>query len=241
MHIVAVIPTYNEAANIGPLLDALCALRAEAHLSLQVLVVDDLSPDGTAAEVRNRQTPNAGIHLLEAPRCGLGAAYVRGIGHALDTLAPDVLIQMDADFSHAPDDIPRLLQALNAGADLVVGSRYINGNRVPGEWGWYRRLLSRGGNGVARHWLGLAALNDCTAGFRVWRSTLMRHIQPHTITAQGYAFQVALLQRAARAGARIHELPVDFPERTRGRSKLGHRDLLEFAGWALMNRSARLG
>lgn len=233
MKIVVVIPTYNERGNIGRLVPAVHAALAAPARQVHVLVVDDESPDGTAAEVHDCAARLAGVSLLSGPRTGLGAAYVRGLNHALAHHAPDVVIQMDADFSHSPSDLPRLLAAIDDGADVAIGSRYLDGNRTPHDWGWRRRLLSRTGNLVARHWLGLAPVHDCTAGLRAWRAPALRRSRFSEVSAQGYVFIVAMLQNAARAGVDIREVPVHFPDREHGASKLGTREIVEFARWAL--------
>ncbi|NMG44977.1 glycosyltransferase [Aromatoleum toluvorans] len=233
MKIVVVIPTYNERGNIGRLIGAVHAALAAPDRQVQVLVVDDESPDDTAAEVRACAARLPGVSLLSGPRVGLGAAYVRGLNHALAHHAPDVVIQMDADFSHSPSDLPRLLAAIGNGADVAIGSRYLDGNRTPQDWGWRRRLLSWTGNRVARHWLGLAPVRDCTAGFRAWRTAALRQSRFADVRAQGYVFIVAMLQNAARAGAKVREIPVHFPDREVGASKLGLREIVEFARWAL--------
>jgi len=235
MKIAVVIPTYNERENIGMLLDCVSEVLRPLCASCELLVVDDLSADGTAAVVRERQARNPAIHLLSAPRAGLGAAYVRGISHALAHFGPDVVLQMDADFSHSPHDIPRLLDALASGVDLAIGSRYAHGTRTPKEWGWKRRGLSWGGNLVARHWLRLHPVMDCTAGFRAWRAAALRAIGHRTVMTQGYVFQVAMLQRAVAHGASVTEIPVEFRDRRHGVSKLGWADLLEFARWTLIH------
>lgn len=237
MIIAVVVPTYNERDNIGPLLDALREVLRPLARQVHLLVVDDTSTDGTAAVVDERQRNDPAIHLLSGRRTGLGSAYVRGLSHALLHFNPDVVIQMDADFSHSPHDIPRLLGAIAAGADLVIGSRYYGGNRTPKAWGWKRRGLSWSGNLVARHWLGLLPVKDCTAGFRVWRGSALRQINHEAVMTQGYVFQVAMLQRAVDQGASVIEIPVEFPDRMRGVSKLGWADLIEFARWTLINHS----
>jgi dolichol-phosphate mannosyltransferase len=150
MKVAVVVPTYNERENIGALLDSLNEVFALHSCQSHFLVVDDMSTDGTAAVVRQRQRSNPGIHLLSGQRAGLGAAYVRGLSYALTHFDPDVVIQMDADFSHSPHDIPRLLRVIATGADLAIGSRYLGGCRTPKEWGWKRRCLSWGGNIMAR-------------------------------------------------------------------------------------------
>lgn len=236
--IAVVVPTLNERENIGPLIDAVFAAFANSAHRLRMLVVDDASPDGTSTVVRERMRSRQDLALLDGPRCGLGAAYVHGLRHALAEYAPDAVIQMDADFSHIPGDLPRLIAALDAGADLAIGSRYVDGNRTPRDWGWRRRALSWGGNLVARHWLRLAPIRDCTAGFRAWRASALRKARFMEVDAQGYVFLVALLKNAVESGANVREVPVEFPDRIHGNSKLGSREIVEFARWALRNRLA---
>lgn len=235
MKIAVVVPTYNERENIGSLLDCLREVLSPLSCHTHFLVVDDMSTDGTAAVVFERQRSNPGIHLLSGRRAGLGAAYVRGMSYALTRFEPDVVIQMDADFSHSPHDIPRLLGAIASGADLAIGSRYSGGNRTPKEWGWRRRCLSWSGNLVARHWLRLLPIQDCTAGFRAWRAGALSEISHGTVMTQGYVFQVAMLQRALTRGANVIEIPVEFPDRIHGVSKLGWADVIEFARWTFAN------
>lgn len=236
MVIAVVVPTLNERDNIGPLIDGVfAALDGSAH-QIRMLVVDDDSPDGTAKVVRALIPNRPGLSLLAGPRQGLGAAYVHGLRHALSEYAPDVVIQMDADFSHIPNDLRQLIATLENGADLAIGSRYLDGNRTPQDWGWHRRALSWGGNVVARHWLRLAPIRDCTAGFRAWRAEALRKTRFAEIDAQGYVFLVALLKNAVESGANVREVPVMFPDRTHGTSKLGTREILQFAWWAMRNR-----
>ncbi|BAL22718.1 polyprenol monophosphomannose synthase [Azoarcus sp. KH32C] len=237
MKIAAVIPTYNERGNIGPLVGEVLAALSRPAWQVHVLVVDDESPDGTAEEVKRLATRQAGVSLLSGPRAGLGAAYVRGLDHVLATFAPNIVIQMDADFSHLPSDLPRLVEAIEQGADLAIGSRYLEGNRTPPDWGWRRRMLSWGGNLVARHWLGLAPVRDCTAGFRAWRASALVKADYAEVTAQGYVFLVALLQRAVQARLRVREVPVVFPDRKVGESKLGYKEIAGFAHWAILHRA----
>ena len=234
MRIVLIIPTYNEHENIGRLIDELQGVfRALAHEML-ILVVDDNSPDGTASLVRERQSRSPQVHLLEGRKRGLGAAYIRGMRHALDELKADAVFEMDADFSHKPADVPRLIAALGQGADFVIGSRYVSGGTIPQEWALHRRLNSRFGNLVARYVAGIYGVHDCTAGFRAIRATVLRGIDMQSFRVQGYAFQIALLHAAVAAGAKVVELPVDFVDRRAGESKLGIKDIVEFftsAAW----------
>ncbi len=229
MKAVIVLPTYNERDNILPLL---AALRTEEpnirDFRLEILVVDDSSPDGTGELVRDAQQTMPNLHLLIGQKKGLGAAYIRGITHALDILKADAVLEMDADFSHDPRDVKRLLVNIAYGADFVIGSRYVPGGTIPGQWSLLRRLNSSVGNFVARNLAGLTRVRDCTAGFRAISAALLHRIDLKSLKVQGYAFQVTLLHEAIIAGARVVEIPVDFTDRTAGESKLGIRDILEF-------------
>lgn len=244
MRIVIIIPTYNERTNIASLLDAVehqCErlVIQDVSLDLHVLVVDDHSPDGTGDEVRRLQTRIPNLHLLEGPKAGLGAAYIRGMRHAMQYLGADVVCEMDADFSHKPDDLPRLLEPLHTGeADFVIGSRYVEGGSIPANWGWKRRLNSLGGNLVARHGAQLAQVRDCTAGFRAIRCAVLRRIDLTKLNVKGYVFQVALLAAALKVGARVREVPVDFIDRTAGVSKLQLSDVTEFMRYAVRHRAS---
>jgi dolichol-phosphate mannosyltransferase len=175
------------------------------------------------------------VHLNVGAKRGLGAAYVRGIRQALDELSADAIIGMDADLSHDPADVPRLLAALDRGADFVIGSRYVAGGSIPPNWAPLRRLNSRYGNLVARIVVGLNA-RDCTSGFRAIRASVLRAIDLSAINVHGYAFLVALLYEATLRGAVVREIPIAFTDRTAGVSKLGLRDIREFIVNALWLR-----
>lgn len=221
-----VIPTYNEADNIEPMLSRLAELHPDPGVAF--LVVDDGSPDGTAALVRAFAADDGRVHLLEGVRRGLGDAYVRGITHALEVLGAETVIQMDADFSHDPADADRLLARLAAGADVALGSRYVAGGGLDPQWGRRRRLLSSCGNLLARWIAGIRGVRDCTSGFKALKSSALRAARVGAVEVRGYAFQVALLHRLLRAGAQVAEEPIYFSERQRGRPKLRLRDVLEF-------------
>ena len=234
MRVVLIIPTFNERGNIGRLIDELQAIFPSLPHDMQILVVDDNSPDGTVEVVRERQSRSTNLHLLEGKKQGLGAAYIRGMRYALGHLSADAVFEMDADFSHKPSDVPRLLSALERGADFVIGSRYVPGGSIPQEWGLHRRMNSRFGNIVARYVAGMYRVHDCTAGFRAIRGDVLRRMDFGDFRVQGYAFQIALLHAAFIGGAKIVELPVEFIDRTVGESKLGLKDILEFlrsAAW----------
>jgi len=240
MRIVVIIPTYNEKDNIGPLIQALQQLFPSIPHDMHILVVDDDSPDGTAEAVRQERRRYANVSLMTGSKEGLGAAYRRGMDHALAVLRADAVMEMDADLSHKPADVPRLIAALDDGADFVIGSRYVPGGSIPPGWGLVRRMISRGGNLFARAVAGLYKVKDCTAGFRAIRASLLRKMDPGAIEVRGYAFQLALLHEAVMLDAVIREVPVDFVDRTKGGTKLGARDVLEFmlnAWWIRMERS----
>jgi dolichol-phosphate mannosyltransferase len=242
MRVIVVMPTYNEAGNIArivPEIFASCAGRP--GLQLGILVVDDNSPDGTAGVVASMQAQYPELHLITGEKNGLGAAYIRGMNFAIATLAADVVCEMDSDFSHKPSDLPRLLLALEAGADVVIGSRYVPGGSIPQSWGLLRRANSRVGNLVAQLVAGLYPIRDCTAGFRAIRGETLRRVNLGQLGVQGYAFQVALLHELKILGARIVEFPVEFVDRTIGESKLGLSDIVEFviSCWWIRYRSSK--
>jgi dolichol-phosphate mannosyltransferase len=242
MRVVLVIPTYNERGNIGRLIEELQRVFAPLPHDMHILVVDDNSPDGTIDVVREQQRRAPNVHASQGAKQGLGAAYIRGMRQAIETLHADVVLEMDADFSHNPADVPRLLAALAAGADLAIGSRYVAGGSIPREWGLNRRLVSLCGNVAARYVAGIYRVRDCTAGFRAIRAELLRRIALERLQVQGYAFQIALLHAAIVCGARVVELPVEFVDRTVGESKLGFRDILEFlrsVAWIRFQSSRR--
>jgi dolichol-phosphate mannosyltransferase len=208
-----VIPTYNEAENLPALV---AAVRVAVPGS--ILVVDDNSPDGTGDIADRLAAAHAGVHVLHRPaKAGLAAAYVAGFRVALAAGA-DYVLEMDADFSHDPADLPRLLEAAQAGADVVLGSRYVAGGGVDG-WSVDRQILSRAGGFYARVLLG-SSVRDLTGGFKCFRADALRTIGLDDLTADGYAFQVEATFRAERAGLRIEEVPIVFRERQAGRSKM---------------------
>ena len=224
-----VIPTYEEALNVAPLLRRLAELYQDADTVF--LVVDDESPDGTARLVREAGESDGRIHLLEGPRRGFGRALMRGMAHALDTLGAEAVVQMDADFSHDPADAGRLLARLGRGphgADVAIGSRYVAGGSVDRRCSLGRRLLSRWGNRFARSIAGVRGVRDCTSGFRAIRGNVLRAADVGGLKVWGHAFQVVLLHRLIQAGARVVEEPIHFREREHGEAKLGLRGIVEF-------------
>jgi glycosyltransferase involved in cell wall biosynthesis len=218
---VVCLPTYNEAENIEAVLDGLFA----ADPSLRVLVVDDGSPDGTAQIVARRAAADGRIGLIRRPgRLGLGTAYLAAFKEGLRAKHTH-FVTMDSDLSHAPDRVPALLAAADAGADLVIGSRYVVGGTIAG-WGLHRRLLSLGANSFARSWLGIHA-HDCTSGFRCYRRAAAEYLAEAPVRASGYSTLVELLVRCQRAGFRVEEVPIRFVDRVRGKSKMSSREMID--------------
>ena len=241
MKVVIILPTYNERGNIVALLASLHEQFRRIRHDMHILVVDDNSPDGTAALVRESMPHYPNLHLITGEKSGLGAAYIRGMQHAIGELRADVVFEMDADFSHNPADVPRLLAALESSADFVIGSRHVKGGSIPAEWSTWRKLNSAGGNWVARYVAGLYGIRDCTAGFRAIRASILRQIDFSALRVKGYAFQVALLHQAVCLGAVVKEVPVDFVDRKYGQSKLGLSDIIEFIinAWWIRMRALR--
>jgi dolichol-phosphate mannosyltransferase len=218
-----ILPTYNEAANLEAIV---AAVRERLPAPRRVLVVDDSSPDGTGEIADRLAAAHDDVEVLHRARKeGLGPAYVAGFRRALDGGAR-LIAQMDADFSHNPADLPRLLAAA-AEADLVLGSRYVDGGEVA-EWGPLRRLISRGGSAYARTLLGLG-VSDLTGGFKVFRRPVLEAIELETIPSLGYAFQVETTFRAVRAGFRVVEIPIVFRDRRVGESKMTGAIVVEAA------------
>ncbi len=230
---LVVLPTYNEVGN----LPELSAAVLEALPGCHVLVVDDASPDGTGAWAAQRAAEEPRLHLLaRAGKLGLGSAYRAGWDWGL-ARGHDPLITMDADWSHHPRYLPALVALLADGADLGIGSRYVDGGGVR-NWGLHRRLLSRGANLLSRLLLRLPA-RDATAGFRAYRASCLRGIDPAAIQAEGYSFLEESLWRVDRAGMRVAETPIVFEERRHGRSKIDRKEILRAAATLLRLRFSR--
>jgi len=224
--ITVVLPTYNEADNIEALARA---VLAAAPAGTGILVVDDASPDGTGAVADRLAAADERVEVMHRTRKeGLGPAYVAGFARALAAGA-ERIVQMDADFSHDPADVPRLIAATGAGGvDLALGSRYVAGGGV-GEWGRARRAISRWGSIYARAWLGIA-VNDLTGGFKCFRRAALEAIRLETVSSLGYAFQIETTYRAVRAGFEVVEVPITFSDRDVGESKMS-RAIVAEAVW----------
>ncbi|WP_338089551.1 polyprenol monophosphomannose synthase [Nocardioides lijunqiniae] len=235
--VVMVVPTYNEADNLPWIVQRL--RRAEPDVD--VLVVDDDSPDGTGriADALAADDPQVRV-LHRAVKAGLGAAYVEGFGWALDQ-GYDVIGEMDADGSHQPEQLHRLLTALRD-ADLVVGARWMPGGSVV-NWPWTRQALSRGGNLYVRLLLGIS-VRDATSGFRLFRRSTLEKIDLQAVRSTGYVFQTDLVTRALHAGLTVREVPIEFVERVRGDSKMtphvARESLLRITQWGVAERTRQV-
>jgi dolichol-phosphate mannosyltransferase len=215
-----VIPTYNERENIAALLQQIMAFPR-----FTVLVVDDNSPDGTGQVVANLAQHNQRVKLLTRPgKLGLGTAYVAGFKQALADGA-QFIFEMDADFSHDPRYLPQLLAAAETEYDLVLGSRYVKGGGTT-DWGLLRKLISRGGSFYTRIILGIST-RDCTGGFRCYRRHLLEQLDLDAVRSNGYSFQVEMLYRAYLGQFRIGEVPIIFPDRRVGASKMSRKIIIE--------------
>lgn len=224
--VVIIIPTYNERENITRLLPALLEVfkKVPAHFDMHVLVVDDSSPDGTSAVVKEFATKHKQVHLLtNAEKGGLGAAYLSGMKEAFGPLKADVVFEFDADFSHDPEKIPAFLKKIDEGYDFVLGSRYIPGGSIPANWGLHRKFLSVFGNLFINLVLTTFIIRDWTTGYRAISKKVYDavHKEMSSDRFSGYTFQIGFLHKAVRKGFRVAEVPFHFVDRTAGHSKLG--------------------
>ena len=216
-----VIPTYNELEALPIVVRRLRAAQPEAH----VLVVDDNSPDGTGELADRMAADDANIRVLHREgKGGLGGAYIAGFKWGIEH-GYEVLVEMDADCSHQPEELGRLLKAVQEGADLAIGSRYVPGGKTV-NWPWYRQFLSRGGNTYTRAVLG-TRIHDITAGYRAFRSSAIERVDLDTIESVGYCFQVDLGWRTELAGLKVVEVPITFVEREIGDSKMDSSIIVE--------------
>ncbi len=220
--VTVVIPTYNEADNIGPISQAVLGLPLP---NLRLIVVDDNSPDGTGALAEalatqaNQEDPARMVVIRRRGKAGLGTAYIEGMRRALH-LGAEFVVQMDADFSHSPDYIPQMLAvSLVTGADVVIGSRYVPGGSLDARWSWWRRLLSWWANAYSRAILQIR-VRDMTAGFKLWRREALLGIGLDTVRSNGYVFQVEMAYLSEKLGYRVIELPIHFEDRRIGQSKM---------------------
>jgi dolichol-phosphate mannosyltransferase len=232
--VLVVVPTYNEAENLEPVVARMRAAVPEADL----LVVDDGSPDGTGEIADRLASADPSVHVLHRTRkAGLGAAYIAGFRWALAD-GYDVIVEMDSDGSHAPEELPRLLTALRD-ADLVIGSRWVPGGQIR-NWPLYRQIISIGGSTYARVLLRFP-VRDSTSGYRAFRRQVLEELKLDEVASQGYCFQIDLAWKTWRSGFRVREVPITFTEREVGRSKMSRAIVIEalwrVAGWGLTSRS----
>jgi dolichol-phosphate mannosyltransferase len=238
MKTLVVVPTYQEADNVPDLLRRIRAAAPDAH----VLIVDDDSPDGTAKIARAVADEVGGqIEVFVRPaKTGLGSAYRSGMARGIDQ-GYEAIIQMDADLSHDPAAIPALLRGLEAGAGMVIGSRYVPGGEIP-HWPWHRRTLSKYGNLYTRLMLRMKS-RDLTSGYRAWRTSTLQEIKYETTHASGYLFQMEMAYRVAQAGEGIVEVPITFTDRVRGTSKMNgaviFEELTKVTWWGIRDRFKR--
>jgi dolichol-phosphate mannosyltransferase len=238
MRVLVVVPTYDERENVELLLPAVRAAVPDAD----ILVVDDSSPDGTGQAVTRLGEQLGQITLLSRPgKQGLGSAYRHGFDHALDR-GYDVVVSMDVDLSHDPEVLTEFIRLVEAGADAVIGSRYVPGGATV-NWPLYRRVLSRWGNRYTSFVLRLQ-VRDCTSGYRAYRAGALKEIDPGSTTADGYAFLTELIRRLVRADLRVMETPIVFRDRRYGTSKMSGRIVAEsmwlVTSWALRDSVAAL-
>ncbi|MEU3633266.1 polyprenol monophosphomannose synthase [Streptomyces fradiae] len=234
---LVIIPTYNEAENIGPIVSRVRKAVPDAH----ILVADDNSPDGTGGIADELSARDPHVHVLHRKgKEGLGAAYLAGFRWGMER-GYGVLVEMDADGSHRPEELPRLLTALK-GADLVLGSRWIPGGRIV-NWPKSREYLSRGASVYSRLMLGVP-IRDVTGGFRAFRADTLRGLGLEDVASQGYCFQIDLARRAVAAGFHVVEVPITFVEREHGDSKMSRDIVVEalwrVTSWGVTSRAGRL-
>ena len=238
MRTLVVVPTYNEAQSIRPIVERIRRAVPDAD----VLVVDDGSPDGTGHIADELAATDKRVTVLHRPaKAGLGAAYLQGFDRALDG-GYEAVVEIDADGSHDPSELPAMLALLESRpADLVIGSRWVDGGQVV-NWPWARRAISRSGNRYAR-WMLRSRIRDLTAGFRVYRASALRGLDRAVVSSQGYCFQVELAWRIEADGGVVVEHPIAFVERTTGRSKMGAgivaEALVRVTTWGVTSRFGR--
>lgn len=224
MKAVIIIPTYNEAPNIGRLIDVLEVLFKEKvpdKWEMHILVVDDSSPDGTADVVKKSMKKFKNVHLFKNPeKVGLGGAYMKGMKYAIDDLKAYLIFEMDADFQHDENLIPQFLERIDQGADIVIGSRYIKGGSVPQYWGFFRKVMSIGGNIYIRTLMFDRTVHDWTTGFRAIKPWVYEKVKDKITELKTYSFQISFLYFARKEGAKVAEVPLNFRERKEGKSKM---------------------
>lgn len=227
MKVVIVLPTYNEKDNIRSIIADIFKETKRLPHDIQVLVVDDNSPDGTGKIVEDIIETNPKVHLLRGQKQGLGSAYIRGFKVAIEKLNPDVVFEMDADGSHPPEYIAPMLKAIEDGADVAVGTRYIPGGSIPADWGFIRKSLSGFGNIIARTILLTPQYHDMTTGFRATRTDMLKRINLDGLLSKRFAYKIHLFHALHMQRAKITEVPFEFLDREQGASKMITNDLID--------------
>lgn len=209
-----------------PVLEKEVFPRIENH-DMQILVADDKSPDGTADVIHDYMKEYKNLHLLQGNKEGLGKAYVRAMKHAMDEMHADAVIEFDADFQHDPNDIPRLVKAMDEGADYVIGSRYVPGGAIPKEWGFDRKVKSRLGGLLAKYVFMMFTMHDMTSGFKLTKTKYLQKVDLDHLYSYNYAYKLHILHDVVHLGAKVTEVPIIFYERTKGKSKMDTNDIVE--------------
>ncbi len=226
MKVVIVIPTYNEKDNIEYIYSEISKYSPKDN-PLSLLFVDDNSPDGTAKVVSELQKKDKNVFLLTGEKNGLGAAYVRGFDYAINKLSADVVFEMDADGSHKPEYIPLMIKALENGADVAVGTRYIKGGSIPSNWGFDRKLQSALGNIVCRVLLLAPQFHDMTTGFRATKTLALKKVDYHHLFSDRFSYKIHLFYALHKSGAKITEVPIQFIDREKGVSKIQKNEIID--------------
>ncbi|MFC1700091.1 glycosyltransferase [Patescibacteria group bacterium] len=228
MKVVIVIPTYNEAENIGRLLDEVSKEIGKISHETRVLIVDGSSPDGTADVVREKMKSYKFLDIVVKEKGGLGADYIYGFNHAMEKMGADIIVEMDADFQHDPKDLPRLVAEIDNGYDYIIGSRFVKGGSIPKEWEFKRKLFSRLGNIVSKVILGIFNINDFTTGYKVSRvKGFVDQIDFDAVLSKGFAYKINLLFNMCQLGAKVKEVPIQFATRDEGSSKMEGNNLMD--------------
>lgn len=227
MKIVIILPTYNERDNIRTVIDKIRQeVKSYSNHRIIILVVDDNSPDNTAAVVADIAKKDKDLFLISGQKQGLGQALLRGMQYAVDKINTDIIIQMDADLSHDPVELPNFIDALDK-ADFVIGSRYIKGGSIPHNWGLHRKIFSIVGNEFVRFGLGILKIHDWTGGYRAYRRIYYEKVREHMAKYRGYVFQIAFLHKAVLNQASIVEVPIKFIDRKYGKSKIAPSEYIK--------------
>lgn len=230
--VLVVIPTYNEVENIVKIIPDISKVLTNNNISYQILVVDDNSPDGTAIEYEKMKKQNSSLHLLKrSGKLGLGTAYIDGFTWALSNLSFDIIVQMDADFSHQPSDIIKLVNAINDNSDIAIASRYIESGGS-NKWPWHRRMISKTANFLSHIMLGIN-VKDITSGFRAINRNAIKELLNYKMNSHGYSYQVESLAIYEDLHFSITEVPYVFEARLSGKAKLSIWEIIRFAGFLI--------